>query len=197
LLLFISIQCSSHGQEKLSVAFKKNPLYVADGFDFPVGKPEGKGQFKAQEFGVRSKSFGGNFHLGEDWNRIGPGNIDLGDPIYTIGNGFVVFAGYGGSGWGNVIRIVHCVKKNGIHKYYESVYGHLQKMSAKTGQFVLRGKNIGAMGNANGLYYAHLHLEVRDDIEMPLGGGYDAATTGFISPTKFIKKNRWLKKRKF
>jgi hypothetical protein len=34
--------------------------------------------------------------------------------------------------------------------------------------------------------YAHLHFELRDEILMPLGGGYSTNTEGFLDPTKFI-----------
>ncbi|MFZ3377588.1 MAG: hypothetical protein WA183_18730 [Chthoniobacterales bacterium] len=60
-------------------------IKLANGFDFPVGKPEAQGYYKAR--GFRS---GG--HLGEDWDGVGGGDTDLGDPIYSIGDGVVVFA---------------------------------------------------------------------------------------------------------
>lgn len=57
-------------------------------------------------------------------------------------------------------------------------------------QPVKKGLQIGTIGNADGAYYAHLHLEIRDSVGMPLGGGYSSNTTGFLDPTKFIKSNR-------
>ncbi|WP_420573158.1 M23 family metallopeptidase [Kordia sp.] len=159
--------------------FTKKPTYVAKGFDFPVGKPDAKGYYNAQKFTV-------NDHLGDDWNGTGGGNTDLGDPIYAIGNGYVKFANNIGGGWGNVIRIVHKYKG----KYYESLYAHCEKISVKKGSFVNKGMQIGTIGNADGAYYAHLHLEIRDDIFMELGAGYDDDTKGFLNPTTFIKSNR-------
>ncbi|MCH2196206.1 M23 family metallopeptidase [Kordia sp.] len=110
----------------------------------------------------------------------------LGDPIYVIGNGYVTFAEDYGGGWGNVIRVVHKYKGN----YYESLYAHCDKISVKKGSFVTKGMQIGTIGNADGVYYAHLHLEIRDDIFMEIGGGYSKNTKGFLDPTKFIKSNR-------
>ncbi|MFK7750377.1 MAG: M23 family metallopeptidase [Kordia sp.] len=159
--------------------FAKNPNYIAKGFDFPIGKPDAKGYYNAQKFTV-------NDHLGDDWNGTGGGNTDLGDPIYTIGNGYVQFAENYGGGWGNVIRIVHKYKG----KYFESLYAHCDTISVKKGSFVTKGMQIGTIGNADGAYYAHLHLEIREDIFMEIGDGYSKNTTGFLNPTTFIKSNR-------
>ncbi|WP_053002351.1 M23 family metallopeptidase [Kordia jejudonensis] len=159
--------------------FSKKSTYIASGFDFPVGKPNANGYYNAQKFTV-------NDHLGDDWNGTGGGNTDLGDPIYSIANGYVNFAEDIGSGWGNVIRIIHKYKG----EYYESLYAHCDKISVKKGNFVTKGMQIGTIGNANGTYYAHLHLEIRDRILMDIGGGYSKNTTGYVNPTKFITSNR-------
>lgn len=158
--------------------FQKNPSYVAKNFDFPVGKPNAKGYYNAQKFTE-------NNHLGEDWNGTGGGNSDLGDAVYAIGNGYVKFAENLGGGWGNVIRIVHQYNGN----YYESLYAHCDTILVKKGTFVSKGMQIGTIGNADGAYYAHLHLEIRDDIFMEIGGGYSTNTNGFLNPTTFIKSN--------
>ncbi|WP_298425665.1 M23 family metallopeptidase [uncultured Kordia sp.] len=159
--------------------FTNQPTYIASGFDFPIGKPNANGYYNAQKFTV-------NDHLGDDWNGKGGGNTDLGDPIYSIGNGYVNFAEDIEGGWGNVIRIIHKYKGN----YYESLYAHCDTISVKNGSFVTKGTQIGTIGNAHGTYYAHLHLEIRDSILMDIGGGYSKNTTGYLDPTKFINSNR-------
>ena len=145
-------------------------------FDFPVGKHHAKGYYNAQPFGK-------NNHLGDDWNGTGGGNTDLGDDVFSIGNGVVVSAENLGGGWGNVVRILH--KQDKI--LYESIYAHLDTMLVKEGQEVDKGLKIGTIGTADGAYLAHLHLEIRNDIHMDIGGGYAEDATGYLDPTLFIK----------
>ena len=132
---------------------------VTNGYDFPVGKPDAKRYYNAQGFGE-------NYHLGDDWNGVGGGNTDLGDPIYAIANGYVSFAEDLKGGWGNVIRIVHY---NPDHSKIESVYAHCQSITVLEGQYIKKGTIIGTIGTADGAYLAHLHLEVRDVLNMPIG----------------------------
>ncbi len=89
---------------------------------------------------------------------------------------------------GYVIRIIHKYKE----KYYESIYAHCDTILVKEGDLIKKGKligTIGTIGNVNGKYLAHLHLEIRDDIFMDIGFGYVKDTTGYLNPTDFIKKN--------
>ena len=166
--------------EQFKKLFQHHPDYIARSFDFPVGKPNAQGYYNAQKFRK-------NNHLGDDWNSVKGGNSDLGDPIYAIGHGYVRFAKDLKGGWGNVIRIVHQLPDS---TFYESVYAHCDSILVKPHAWVKKGQQIGTIGNVNGQYYAHLHLEIREDITMPIGGGYSSDTTGYINPTKFIKKHR-------
>lgn len=153
---------------------------IAFDFDFPVGKPDAKGYYDYQGFTM-------NNHLGEDWNGLRGGNSDLGDTIYSIANGHITYAEDFGGGWGNTVRIVHEMPEG---SFYESVYAHCDTLLAKRDVWILKGEPIGTIGTAHGQYYAHLHLEVREKIGMPIGNGYSADTTGYVNPTAFIKKNR-------
>jgi len=154
--------------------------YVATKFDFPVGKPDSKGYYNAQKFGK-------NDHLGDDWNGINGGNSDLGDPIYTIANGYVNFTKNIEGGWGNVIRITHKLN-NG--KMIESLYAHCDTILVKPNQWIKKGTQIGTIGNAGGIYYAHLHFEIRDQINLSIGVGYSNEIKGYLDPTEFIKNHR-------
>ncbi|WP_299229821.1 M23 family metallopeptidase, partial [uncultured Psychroserpens sp.] len=116
--------------------FVYDSLYVSKSFDFPVGKPDAKGYYNAQKFQE-------NMHLGDDWNAVTGGNSDLGDPIYSIANGYVKFADNHGGGWGNVIRIIHKMP-NG--KMIESLYAHCDTILVKEKQWIKKGTKIGTIG---------------------------------------------------
>lgn len=195
-LLFIICECKSPTQKPQSDAvieiplpdslnkweryFLEQPSYRCDGFDFPVGKPNAEGYYNAQPFQR-------NNHLGDDWNAVTGGNSDLGDPIYAIANGYVVLAQDKSGGWGNVIRVMHQLDDS---TYVESIYAHCDTMLVSANEGIKRGEQIATIGNAGGIYYAHLHLEIRDSVEMDLGGGYSSYYTGFLDPTAFINKHR-------
>ncbi len=186
ILIFLSVAFINSSNGSSPISNKK----ITDGFDFPVGKPDAKGYYNAQKFGVKNKKYGNNYHLGEDWNGLKGGNSDFGDPVYTTANGVVAYAGNAGPGWSNVVRIIHKLPNNHTYKKLESVYTHLSGMNVKKGDYVKRGQKIGEIGNAGGLYYAHLHFELRYLIDMPLGGGYAMSINGYLNPTLWIKRNR-------
>lgn len=154
-------------------------LPVADGFDFPVGAPDAAGYYDAQGFGQ-------NDHLGEDWNGVGGANSDLGDPVTAIADGVVRFAEDVGGGWGNVVRIEHRTRDGAI----ESLYAHLDRVEVVSGEPVRRGARIGTIGDAHGHYLAHLHLELRARVGMPLAGGYARDRDGWLDPTAYIRAHR-------
>lgn len=158
------------------------PEFTANRFDYPVGKPNANGYFNAQKFGK-------NNHLGDDWNGLGGGDSDLGDPVYAIASGYVTFAKDHNPSWGNVIRMVHFLPDS---TQIESLYAHCNEMFIKENQWVSIGEKIGTIGNANGQYKAHLHLEIRDQVGMPIGVGYDSETEGYLDPTAFIESHRSL-----
>ena len=168
------------GQTKINYQelFEKKTEYMADGFDFPVGAPDAIGYRDAQPFGE-------NNHSGEDWNGKNGGDSDLGDPIYTIANGWVSEAEDKRGGWCNVMRVIHFVDGD----YIESLYAHNDTMLKKTGDWVRRGEQIATIGKCAD-YYAHLHFELRTKPGLPLGNGYSSQSEGLISPTKYILEHR-------
>ena len=77
-------------------------MKLADGFDYPVGKPDAKNYYNAR--GMRLTR---SVHFGEDWNGIDGGDLDLNDSIYACGDGVVTFAADVKVGWGRVVLIRH------------------------------------------------------------------------------------------
>ncbi len=159
---------------------------IADGFDFPVGKPEAEGYYKARGFRP-----GG--HLGEDWDGVRGGDTDLKDPIFSVGDGIVVFARDVHLGWGNVLIIRHAYRENGNVKYIDALYGHLNTMLVSRGQRVSRGQQIATMGTAHGQYDAHLHFEIRKNLEIGMSRSkFQKDFSNYHDPTQFINSHRHL-----
>lgn len=165
-------------------------IAIADGFDFPVGKPNAEKYYKARGLRLRTPT-----HFGEDWNGVGGGNTDLNDPIYSIANGVVVWAHDVRRGWGNVVIIRHAYRdpKTGQVRHCDSLYGHLRKMMVKEGDSVKRGEQIGTMGNNRGMYPAHLHFEIRHNLQIGMHRESVPRTLEhWVDPTDFIKRYRRL-----
>ena len=170
-----------------AAAFASVPL--ADGFDFPVGKPDAVGYHKA-------RGFTPNGHLGEDWDGDGGGNTDLGDPIYSIGNGVVVWARDMRAGWGNVVIVRHTFREpmaGGALVTFDSLYGHLDTILVAEGQVVMRGQQIATMGTAHGLYDAHLHFELHRNIAIGMyRSAFPRDFSNYYDPTQFLNGHRKL-----
>lgn len=160
---------------------------LADGFDFPVGKPNGNGYYKF-------RGYWPNGHLGEDWNGRGGGDSDLGAPIYATARGVVVISENIGAGWGNCIVVRHAYRdETGKIAMVDSQYGHLHQRIARVGQLVEKGQLIGTMGSNNGMYAVHLHFEMRKNLRIGMNRSQFARdNTNYYSPTDFINKHRVL-----
>ena len=156
---------------------------VADGFDYPVGKPDANGYYLSRGW-LR-------FHPGEDWNANSGGNSDLGHAVYAIGNGFIVFARDVRRAWGNVVIIRHCYLENGKLHTIDSFYAHLQKVTVQEGQHVKRGDQVGTIGTNRGMYTAHLHFEIRQNIHIGVNrSAFAISLNNYHKPTKFIATRR-------
>lgn len=160
---------------------------LADGFDFPVGKPNGEGYYK-------SRGYWPNGHLGEDWNGKGGGNSDLGAPIYSTARGVVIISENIGVGWGNCIIVRHAYRdETGKIAMVDSLYAHLQQRLVKVGQVMEKGQLVGTMGGNNGMYLVHLHFEMRKNLRIGMNRSQFARdNTNYYSPTDFINKHRTL-----
>ncbi len=165
-------------------------LNLADGFDFPVGKPNGEGYYKSRGLRLRPPP-----HFGEDWNGRAGGDSDLRDPVYAVAEGIVTYAYNVGGGWGNVVLTRHAFRdpSSGQVKFIDTLSGHLDKILVKTGQVVKRGQQLGTLGNNFGMYPAHLHFEMRHDISIGmLRNNTPSDMTHWADPSEFINQHRRL-----
>ncbi len=158
---------------------------AADGFQLPVGE-NGSGLGYYVSRGVRA-----NGHLGEDWNGQRGGDTDLGDPIYAIAHGIVVFAKNYHVGWGNVVIIRHAYYEGFSLKFVDSLYGHLLDFKVREGQQVQRGQLIGRLGSNHGMYDAHLHFEMRKNLQIGMyRSSFPRDFSCYWSPSQFIAAHR-------
>lgn len=160
-------------------------LDIADGFDYPVGPPNAENYYKARGFLPK-----GLEHLGEDWNGTGGRNTDFGDYVYAAADGVVFYAEEYNRGWGQVVRVLHNFGTRKRPKYVESLYAHMASSWVQPSHVVRRGEIIGTMGNAEGIYHAHLHFEMRRRPGRDVRSGYDGDTLGFLDPSQFIEAHR-------
>lgn len=159
---------------------------LADGFDQPVGKPDGEGFYRA-------RGFRANYHMGDDWNGLEGGNSDLGKPVYSTANGLVVLARDMRMGWGNLVIIRHTFLENKQMKTVDSVYAHLDKILVRENQQVVRGQQVGTIGTNRGMYRAHLHFEIRKNIYIGYNQrGFPRDYSAYYSPVAFIEQHRKL-----
>ena len=101
------------------------------------------------KFGVPGPDWVGGFHMGLD---IG---APMGAPIVAAAAGTVEFAGYDNRhGYGNNVLI-------NVGQGCETLYGHMSRVIAKTGQTVQSGDLIGYVGDTGYAFGPHLHFEVR------------------------------------
>jgi autotransporter-associated beta strand protein len=173
---------------------EKNSVYrqYAGGADLPppsdqldrTGETRPTGWYNYQDVGAFYDT-GGGIHSGEDWNL--PGVDDVGEPVYPIGDGQIVFIGPTGSSpysYGWTIVILHHDART-LSDFY-SVYSHVthdrnndggtiadlkSQFSFQVGDWVTREQSqpIARVANISG---SHLHFEIREKMREP------GATTG-------------------
>jgi len=95
----------------------------------------------------------------------------LGNPIYAVDAGVVVYAGWNDLGYGNLIVIDH---GNG----YQTMYAHLMDggINVGCGSWVFGGTTIGYMGSTGRSTGPHLHFEIR------------SSTMGRLNPWDYLSR---------
>jgi murein DD-endopeptidase MepM/ murein hydrolase activator NlpD len=114
----------------------------------PTGEPLSGKKEISSTFGMRIDPFhrGLAFHSGVDFNAA------LGTPILAAGDGIVSKVDYNES-YGNYIEILH-------RGELISKYAHATSFTVQEGQRVIRGEQIGFVGNTGRSTGPHLHFEV-------------------------------------
>ena len=151
------------------------------------------------KFGVNYE-FG--IHTGEDWNGSGGGDSDLGQPIYSIGNGKVIYAQEAAPPYGKIVVIKHQFLDNGKLTTIFSQYDHIKELLVKPGEIVKRRAKIGTIGKgADDRFHAHLHFEIRKEAMAAYKPEFwpssnqwtiEQVKAHYESPTAFINAHRTL-----
>jgi murein DD-endopeptidase MepM/ murein hydrolase activator NlpD len=103
--------------------------------------------------GIVSSEFGAR------WGKVHKGldiAADVGEPVYAIADGEVIYAGDGLRGYGNVVILRHDRKTS-------SLYAHNSELKVKQGDWVTQGTQIALLGSTGHSTGPHVHFEIRDN----------------------------------
>lgn len=181
-----------------------NGVYVADGYDSPVGTETERNGSQLWPSGWRDASpyarlyFVGTpreaYHTGADLNYGSP-YADRGMPVYSPASGVVVYQA-NLSVWGNVTVIRHDPLRSPTGKVMWTRYGHMQNLRVNVGDRVKRGQQIGEIGDAGGRYVPHLHYDIcpTDKVERSPGDWPGKSLSriyqDYVDPLDFTRDNR-------
>jgi murein DD-endopeptidase MepM/ murein hydrolase activator NlpD len=116
------------------------------------GAPDGGSNLLG--FHLQSLNWGSQWVRGFSWYHNG---VDIaapnGNPIRAAQYGVVVWAGWTNTGFGWSVVISHC-------HYLSTLYGHMQVLKVKAGQYVIPGQIIGLEGMTGWATGPHLHFSV-------------------------------------
>lgn len=159
-----NVEGTKLSDKEVYMAYNDYLAHVVNSVAFtPMGYPRISSM--TSSFGFRSDPFStehAEFHPGIDFKG------SRGDVAKCTANGRVVSAGWNG-GYGNCVRVAHA---NG----FETLYGHLSRITVKVGQELSVGDKVGEVGSTGRSTGAHLHYEVRKDGKP-------------INPVKFLTLN--------
>ncbi|MEO0017604.1 MAG: hypothetical protein RLZZ522_887, partial [Verrucomicrobiota bacterium] len=94
------------GRFCLLSAWQRAQVPCATRFGPPLGTDSGGLVYNAQKFWEMNDGRGGH-HFGDDLNGIGGMNTALGDPVFAVADGLVVYAGEPSDGWGKIAVLAH------------------------------------------------------------------------------------------
>ncbi len=168
-------------------AFETVSVPLANGFDFPVGKPDSKGYHKA-------RGFWPNGHSARTGTATTGGTRIWAIPSMRLAGVWWCYSEDVKLGWGNCVIVRHIFREpSGKIEMVDSLYGHLLDRKVKVGERIERGQLVGRMGNNKGMYPAHLHLEIRKNLAIGMNRSKFARDySNYYSPTAFIQGHRQL-----
>jgi murein DD-endopeptidase MepM/ murein hydrolase activator NlpD len=95
---------------------------------------------------------------GERWGKVHKGMdmaAHVGEPVYAIADGEVIYAGDGLTGYGNVVIVRHDRKTT-------SLDAHNSELKVRQGDHVTKGALVALLGNTGHSTGPHVHFEIRD-----------------------------------
>jgi murein DD-endopeptidase MepM/ murein hydrolase activator NlpD len=104
------------------------------------------------EAGIVSSEFGrrsGKMHKGIDIAA------DVGEPVYAVADGDVIYASDGMRGYGNVVILRH-------DRQRVSLYAHNSALKVSVGDHVAKGSLVALLGSTGHSTGPHVHFEIRD-----------------------------------
>lgn len=129
------------------------------------------------------------YHTGADLNLNKPRwDMDRGQPVYSIANGVVTYAGHLSENWGNVVVI--------RHGDVFARYAALGIILVKEGDFVEIGQQIGTVGQHRGGEPYHLHFDISPTTILLTNPGdwpgltWSRIERDYVDPLKFILENK-------
>src|SRR5581483_2255739 len=154
---------------------------VADRFDYPIGPPDGNGYRIIENYQDYAKIYAGEYHAGIDWQDSAGGAATVGDPVFSVANGDVVYENPDACYPGGVVIIKHQLPDGEI---WYSMYAHLARILVDPGH-VDHGIEIGTImewpsnqcGATGGIGNSHLHFEIRKFLTIDEINGVNADNT--------------------
>jgi murein DD-endopeptidase MepM/ murein hydrolase activator NlpD len=183
----------------LELANKLFDPALAEGFDFPVGGPEGNAPYTSL---ANRRKYSGwivtgkpgepepdsdQRHTGEAWNGSGGGDTDAGQPVFAIAAGVV--SEVIGTPRGPAVTIEHRFVENGALRTVWSISAGLADITLKAGDPVKRRQQLGTIADRGAGTLVQLYLEIRT--RWPLSKEADAVA-GCEPPSAFIRARRKL-----
>jgi murein DD-endopeptidase MepM/ murein hydrolase activator NlpD len=95
---------------------------------------------------------------GKRWGKLHKGidiAADVGEPLYAVAAGVVIYAGNTMRGYGNAVILKHDRERT-------TLYAHSSELKVQEGDVVAQGAVVALLGNTGHSTGPHVHFEIRD-----------------------------------